>query len=136
MADLKIHLVCGQGFVDPHVVITPDLARQIVAISQVPAFEANTLDRLASIEKWASQFPPLGVISENGKPVSVTGPATFTVPEGCKIPAPVAAGGDALGIIDELLEDGYLNDWSTVEQAKALLKAIRAGLIPGVKYVG
>ena len=52
------------------ITITTASAAQIVALTDLPA-------RLASLEQWAAQFPPLGVITENGKPVSVTGPVTF-----------------------------------------------------------
>ena len=46
------------------------MAVAIVALTDIPV-------RMAALEKWAAQFPPIGVIGENGKPKSTTGPLTF-----------------------------------------------------------
>lgn len=54
-------------------------------------------DRIEQLEAWAKQFPPLGVISDgDGKPQSVTGPATWTI-------RPAAPGSDAAAD-NEILE--------------------------------
>jgi hypothetical protein len=84
---------------DWYVDITLDLARQIVALSQFPAFEANTLDRLASIEEhvraleaWRSEFA-----NQHATPAPVdAGPAAGAIaggdPSQCLLhPTPPAA---------------------------------------------
>lgn len=102
-----------------------------------------------ALEQWAAQFPPLGVISENGKPGLITGPLTFTVPEGCKMPAPVDAGGEDAAVhpIGQIAFDLLCPDQKHVDVPQlsrshamahkislAILAAIRAGKVPGIVH--
>ena len=68
-----------------------DLHARLAAIEAIWSAHARShdsgdtlvVDRIERLEQWAKQFPPLGVISgADGKPQSVTGPATYTIPPG------------------------------------------------------
>jgi hypothetical protein len=94
----------------------------------------SMLRRIESLETWAAQFPPLGVISDGaGKPKSVTGPLTFTIPPGCAIPAPTAYDPAVSALCGITLRDpdGDPVGMSGAD-ARKIVAAIRAGQVPGV----
>ena len=82
-----------------HALITPDIARQIVALSQFPAMESNTLQRLASIEERVraleqinrDNFAQMEAMRQRMKDQNPAVAATFATLMG-EAPAPVDAG--------------------------------------------
>ena len=120
--------------------------------------DTQVVDRIERLEQWAKQFPPLGVISgADGKPQSVTGPATSTIPPGIILnqhgPPVVGNGAGCLmksanrqpapddETVVVAMDNAYQPACSVaiheIEAHKAglraILAAIRAGRVPGVR---
>ena len=98
--------------IDGYLRVTNAIAAQVVALTDLSA-------RIAALEKWAAQFPPLGVISENGKPVSVTGPVTF------------AAGGSAPEARPSSGDDGMAERRTLTAERDRLTAQVASLVSPG-----